>query len=96
MTATCRYDHIFKLAQDDIRFAVEIQHGERVELGGRAAWQGHVPGAHQRHQSLHDCVIGGVHERIQRERAAPGTVERRIAVGSYHPLLKLKVKMCMT
>lgn len=48
--ATARpHDHVTVFLEDDVGAVVKVEHGDGIELGGRAAGLGHKVGVHQVH-----------------------------------------------
>lgn len=87
LVATTRpHDHVTVFLEDDVGAVVKIEHGDGIELGGRAAGLGHKVGVHQVHQRLHNGVVGGIHVGIERESALPVAVVGRITLGCDDPV----------
>ena len=83
-------DHVFVLLQYNVAFVEEIQHGDRRELGGRAARLWYLTRANQMHQRLDDRVIGRVHMSVQREIAFAAAIICVVSVRCYDPVLQNK------
>lgn len=96
MATAALNDHVFVLLQYNVAFVEEIQHGDRRELGGRAARLWYLTRADQVHQRLDDRVIGRVHMSVQREIAFAAAVICVVPVRCYDPVLENKYSSVST
>lgn len=47
MAAAGPHHHVLVLLEDHVGVVIEVEHGDGVQLGGGAAWLGHVFGVHE-------------------------------------------------
>jgi len=87
VTAAGADDHVAVLLEYDVGTVVEVEDGDGGEFGRRAARLRHGQRLGEVGERLHDGVVGGVHLRVQRERALAVAVERRVAFRCYDPVL---------
>lgn len=84
------HHHLLIVLQHHPVRLVQVQHGNRTELGGNTAGFGNV-GVHRVNQRLYDSVIGGVQVIGQGKRTLAVTVVRLVSRRSHDPVVPAHV-----